>query len=175
MGPWLDAPPDSTPPSPPDLIHHVSDERPNPARLPQLGQRQQPHIARRPLDHRPHLHQPLIRRALPHRQEVRPPAELLAETSLPDTKTDREACIRAAAERLGNTPAICRRHYLHPGIITRWEVEALPDPPAMPIGLSRSQRRTLAAHRDALLAGNQTETIFTRIADDALGAIAPAA
>lgn len=109
-------------------------------------------------------------------------AELLAETPLPDTKTDREACIRAAvdaaAERLGNTRAVCRRHYLHPGIITRWEVEALPDPPTAPIGLSRTERRTLAAleaHRDALLAGNQTETIFTRVADDALGAIAPAA
>lgn len=109
-------------------------------------------------------------------------ADLLAAIAPPESERARETHLReaidAAAERLGNTRAVCRRHYLHPGIIARWEAGALPDPPATPVGLSRSERRALAAliaHRDALLAGDPAEAAFAFAADDALEAIAPAA
>ncbi|MCB9528135.1 MAG: DNA topoisomerase IB [Myxococcales bacterium] len=93
-------------------------------------------------------------------------ADLLAAIEVPETEREREARLReavdAAAERLGNTRAVCRRHYLHPAIIARWEAGALPDPPGTPVGLSRSERRALAAliaHRDAMMAGS--DPIFT--------------
>jgi DNA topoisomerase-1 len=30
------------------------------------------------------------------------------------------AAVKAVAERLGNTPAVCRAHYIHPGVISRY-------------------------------------------------------
>jgi len=50
--------------------------------------------------------------------------------------------VKAVAEALGNTPAVCRKSYIHPGIFEA----ALPLSPApdSPAGLSAPERRTLA-------------------------------
>lgn len=63
----------------------------------------------------------------------------------PPPRSDHEAThriaevVRAVATRLGNTPAVCRSCYIHPGVIeayrqghlpVRWPVQGLPDPDA---------------------------------------------
>lgn len=51
-------------------------------------------------------------------------ADYLYRTELPDSETARKRvvnkAIRAAAEHLGNTPAICRKSYVHPQVIAAY-------------------------------------------------------
>ncbi len=55
---------------------------------------------------------------------------LFAQTPLPDTKKEtarlRNQVIDKVAAKLGNTRAVCRSGYIHPGIITSWESGVLP-------------------------------------------------
>lgn len=48
-------------------------------------------------------------------------AKLGPGTSKTDTKRKLSAAVKAAAERLGNTPAVCRRSYLHPLVVYLFE------------------------------------------------------
>ncbi|MDY6813548.1 MAG: DNA topoisomerase IB [Pseudomonadota bacterium] len=63
------------------------------------------------------------------------------------------AALRHAAEHLGNTLAVCRRHYVHPGLIEAWEAGRLGDlvRPAMDAAarayLEESERRLLGLLR----------------------------
>ena len=43
------------------------------------------------------------------------------------TKKHVLATIKAVAERLGNTPAICRKSYIHPALLERYTAGTLPD------------------------------------------------
>jgi DNA topoisomerase-1 len=53
--------------------------------------------------------------------------------------------IRAVAELLGNTPAVCRKSYIHPAVLSACENRStLPPPLRGPRGLSLEERQTLA-------------------------------
>jgi DNA topoisomerase I len=55
------------------------------------------------------------------------------------------AIIKAVAEVLGNTPAVCRKSYIHPAILTACEsFTAIPDALRAPRGLSIDECQTLA-------------------------------
>lgn len=53
-------------------------------------------------------------------------ASLLAATRLPDNGSEtalnqvQAEIVREVAQLLGNTPAVCRRSYIHPGVFTAW-------------------------------------------------------
>ena len=57
-------------------------------------------------------------------------AKMLAATPLPETKaaTDRAICgvIKAVAAELGNTPAVCRKSYVHPGVLEAFVGKGFP-------------------------------------------------
>ncbi|MFO1303124.1 MAG: DNA topoisomerase IB [Burkholderiales bacterium] len=63
------------------------------------------------------------------------------------TRTAMRACVRdaieAASQALGNTPAVCRRSYIHPRIFRCYEAGITVDPPSMR-GLRADERRALA-------------------------------
>jgi DNA topoisomerase-1 len=55
------------------------------------------------------------------------------------------AIIKTVAELLGNTPAVCRKSYIHPAILTACEsAKAILDALSAPRGLSTGERQTLA-------------------------------
>jgi DNA topoisomerase I len=55
------------------------------------------------------------------------------------------AIIKAVAEVLGNTPAVCRKSYIHPAILVACEsVKAIPEALPAPRGLSIGERQALA-------------------------------
>jgi len=69
---------------------------------------------------------------------------------------DVPAVVRAVAEQLGNTPAVCRRSYINPAVLApRSQRQTAPATPTLtrPAGLSSDERRVLAllrrAHSDA--------------------------
>jgi DNA topoisomerase-1 len=76
--------------------------------------------------------------------------ELLLDTRAP---TEGRALLQAVAQRLGNTPAVCRKAYIHPAVLelldmapARAQLRALPwanQPPAH-AGLRRAERQLLA-------------------------------
>jgi DNA topoisomerase-1 len=78
---------------------------------------------------------------------------LLTRYGLPDAVTERtktvNRALRAAAQALGNTLAVCRRSYVHPGVVDAYLDDELPrtrgdvDVP----GLRAGERRTLALLR----------------------------
>jgi DNA topoisomerase-1 len=89
-------------------------------------------------------------------------ARALAAT--PDFRTDREArrnvvaAIRSVAEQLGNTPAICRKSYVHPAVIESYFARRIPKPvtndngsakPAHGFDLSAEERALCAFLRAA--------------------------
>jgi DNA topoisomerase I len=60
--------------------------------------------------------------------------------------------IRAVAELLGNTPAVCRKSYIHPAVLSACESRStLPPPLRGPQGLSLEERQTLALLLDPKL------------------------
>lgn len=65
----------------------------------------------------------------------------------PAGKTAMRACVRdaikAAAQALGNTPAVCRRSYIHPRIFKCYEAGMTADPVSLR-GLRADERRALA-------------------------------
>lgn len=57
--------------------------------------------------------------------------------------------VKRVAEQLGNRPAICRKHYVHPGVIAAFlagglDLARLPSPPG---SMSENEERTLALLR----------------------------
>lgn len=57
------------------------------------------------------------------------------------------AAIKATAQRLGNTPAVCRRSYIHPAVIAAYlagELGPSPTDTPAPEGLNPAERRILA-------------------------------
>jgi DNA topoisomerase-1 len=81
-------------------------------------------------------------------------AAALAAAATP--RSDREAtrtvnqAIRRAAEQLGNTLAVCRRSYIHPGVLDCKRIEAVCARRTRPVrGLSSDERRVLALLDDA--------------------------
>ena len=78
---------------------------------------------------------------------------LLTRFGLPDSTTERtrtvNRALRAAAGALGNTLAVCRKSYVHPGVVEAYLDDALPSRRvrlAVP-GLRAGERRTLALLR----------------------------
>jgi DNA topoisomerase I len=60
--------------------------------------------------------------------------------------------IKAVAELLGNTPAVCRKSYIHPAVLSACENRStLPPPLRGPRGLSLEERQTLALLLDPKL------------------------
>jgi DNA topoisomerase-1 len=80
-------------------------------------------------------------------------AVLLTRYGLPDSVTERtktvNRALRAAASALGNTLAVCRKSYVHPGVVDAYLADRMPprkcdlDAP----GLRAGERRTLALLR----------------------------
>jgi DNA topoisomerase-1 len=79
-------------------------------------------------------------------------ADVLQEIGDGETDTDRThnivKAIEQVAEQLGNTPAVCRKCYVHPGILNAYLegsfAETIRSMPASVRGLSASEARTLA-------------------------------
>jgi DNA topoisomerase-1 len=78
---------------------------------------------------------------------------LLTRFRLPESMTERtktvNRALRAAAHALGNTLAVCRKSYVHPGVIEAYHADALP-PRRVRLrtpGLRAGERRTLALLR----------------------------
>lgn len=83
-------------------------------------------------------------------------AEILAELPPPETVRESQHAVaemaKVVSESLRNTPAVCRRSYVHPKIIGEFERGALPmlwgrPAPRGPRGLDVSERRLLALLR----------------------------
>lgn len=83
---------------------------------------------------------------------------VLASTALPEPFNERNlamtlnACIKAVAKRLRNTPAVCRNSYIHPTVIQAWKDGSLrrivkPDEVAFPRKLEQLALRFLRGHR----------------------------
>jgi DNA topoisomerase I len=81
-------------------------------------------------------------------------AVLLTRFGLPESATERtktvNRALRAAARALGNTLAVCRRSYVHPGVVEAYLADALPArrPRSAVPGLRAGERRTLALLRE---------------------------
>jgi len=77
-------------------------------------------------------------------------AMLLASDTVEETQTDRKqrvvAVIKDVAKRLGNTPAICRKCYVHPAIVDEYleEGRLAPARPSTREGLTAEEQFTLA-------------------------------
>ena len=78
---------------------------------------------------------------------------LLTRYGLPEQSTERtrtvNRALRAAAHALGNTLAVCRKSYVHPGVVDAYLADALP-PRRLKLratGLRTPERRTLALLR----------------------------
>jgi DNA topoisomerase-1 len=71
-------------------------------------------------------------------------ASILSKTEAPKSKTDGRRkvaqAVRSVAERLGNTPAVCRKSYVHPGVIAAYLDGSLPALMAKGRGQSRTPR-----------------------------------
>jgi DNA topoisomerase-1 len=70
-----------------------------------------------------------------------------------DAKHRITAVVKAVSQRLGNTPAVCRASYIHPGVIeayrqgllpARWPVRGLPDPDAPLFALQAHEQAIMA-------------------------------
>lgn len=60
--------------------------------------------------------------------------------------------IDAVAERLGNTRAVCRKYYVHPGLLQAYlEGRIAPPPEPVPTGPTRTERATGALRREELV------------------------
>jgi DNA topoisomerase-1 len=65
-------------------------------------------------------------------------------------------CIKATAGLLGNTPAVCRSAYVHPGVITAFQARSLPGAFADLRG--EDCERALLAFLDGLAARGECST-----------------
>jgi DNA topoisomerase-1 len=63
-------------------------------------------------------------------------------TSASAAKSAVREAIRAAAAALGNTPAVCRRSYVHPKVVASW-LEGGDAPPVALRGLRADEQATL--------------------------------
>lgn len=78
---------------------------------------------------------------------------LLTRYGLPDSVAERtktvNRALRAAAHALGNTLAVCRKSYVHPGVVDAYVADTLPPRRVRPdmSGLRAGERRTLALLR----------------------------
>jgi DNA topoisomerase-1 len=81
-------------------------------------------------------------------------AEELARREAPVRLTDMAAAVREAARLLGNTPAVCRRSYVHPRVLdpATWAV-AQPRRGRAPAGLRADEAALLAILRRRALTG----------------------
>ena len=81
-------------------------------------------------------------------------ARFLAAREGPVAQTHVVAAIRHAAEHLGNTPAICRKSYVHPRVmdLATWAARAAPSRKRVPRGLRAEEAAVLAI----LSAGSRT-------------------
>lgn len=73
--------------------------------------------------------------------------ECAAAASEGETKQRLVDAIKATARRLGNTPAVCRKSYIHPAVIAAYlagELGPPPDDAPAPDGLNPAERRLLA-------------------------------
>ena len=62
-----------------------------------------------------------------------------------DAKRHAIQIIKAVSEALGNTPAICRKSYIHPTVLTACDsFRVIPEALRGPKGLSTAERQTLA-------------------------------
>jgi DNA topoisomerase I len=78
---------------------------------------------------------------------------LEAARSRAEAKRNVVRVIAEVAERLGNTPAICRKSYIHPHVIDRYlEESARKHPPASPTALMPEAKRKRFLHLSARLA-----------------------
>jgi DNA topoisomerase-1 len=73
----------------------------------------------------------------------------LDRSELPDSATAATRVVndalRIAAGVLGNTLAVCRKSYVHPGVVRAFlEGSLAPRPVRAPVGLRAHERRTLA-------------------------------
>ncbi len=93
-------------------------------------------------------------------------------------KRDAVKIIAAVAELLGNTPAVCRKSYIHPAVLSACESRtALPPPLRSPLGLSLHERQTLALLLDPKLNPGRRQrakflrgqSISPRLADNGQG------
>lgn len=79
----------------------------------------------------------------------------LAQMPVPDSKTELKrtlaAAVRSVAERLGNTPAVARRSYIHPAIFELFAERKLPVLPPPERWPSATLRIRLAAEEQAVL------------------------
>ncbi len=78
-------------------------------------------------------------------------AEILARSERPASESHAKHivadCVKTVSERLGNTPAVCRRSYIHPGVVSAYAegrlAEAFPDPDSPPAKLEAALLRFL--------------------------------
>ena len=82
-------------------------------------------------------------------------AEWLGRHAVPESATARRRVLahafRFVSDRLGNTPAVCRKYYVNPCVIEAWEAGTLPSPPsgAARSGLAVAERTLVALLRRA--------------------------
>ena len=80
-------------------------------------------------------------------------AALPAPRSVTEARRTIAACMREVASQLGNTPSVCRKAYVHPGVLSAYESGAIPsglaavDDPAMSSDLLKFLRRIQRQHR----------------------------
>jgi len=92
-------------------------------------------------------------------------AQTLCELGETETQTEAKAnivtAIQEAAAHLGNTPAICRKSYVHPGVLDAYFEQTLVE------GMRTSQRRFTAAQRKWLKPDElQTVALLQRLANE---------
>jgi DNA topoisomerase-1 len=89
--------------------------------------------------------------------------DALAADGARPTKTNVRRAIRQAADRLGNTVAICRRCYVHPEVIGAYEEGALTlTPPQRATGLTGDEERVLAFPKRRLGGGRNRRRAHRR-------------
>jgi DNA topoisomerase-1 len=88
-----------------------------------------------------------------------------ATSSAAATKRAVLAAVDAAAERLGNTRAVCRASYVHPAVLAAFDEGWIRSPrrtrAAMPAGLDRLERATLRVLRAAAASARTTSAPLT--------------
>lgn len=79
----------------------------------------------------------------------------LERAGRPGTGRERNTVVRTAvkqvARSLNNTPAVCRKYYIHPRIIQAYEQDVLTDVLARGARRARRNKRELSRHEEALL------------------------
>ena len=102
-------------------------------------------------------------------------ARLLRQEELPETATRRRQqvtqAIKRVAERLGNTPSVCRKCYVHPGVIEAFEAGELPSvaeamlqapEPESPYALSNEEQALLTLLHEQAAEALEEETTRPR-------------